>query len=333
MKPYFFSVIIPFYNGQDTIQRCVDSVYRQGLNPEDFEIIVVDDCSSKAEAWTYLVQLSKEKPYAQNLHPMHLKENLRQGGARNRGVEQAKGEYIVFIDQDDWLNDGALSQVKEQLTLHLMDVLMVDFQENRGGTTRCTSNYASNSQLIQTGADYICKNEIPWVPWCYIYNRKFLIDNQLKFAEHVRFEDVDFVMEVTLKARSMTFHPIYGIVHQVSESQTSFVGVDVKRICDLAFIAWRVRMVAERFLTQIPKGASAVMSHHYFMYKALLRRYLWRIPKKEILNILKTYPAEEHTSDWLTRFAIKHPQQLASIFAFLRPGLNGLWRLKQLLKK
>jgi hypothetical protein len=69
------------------------------------------------------------------------------------------------------------------------------------------------------------------------------------------------------------------------------------------------------------------------MWQSFSRRYLWRIPKKEILNILKTYPAEEHTSDWLTRFAIKHPQLLASIFAFLRPGLNGLWRLKQLLKK
>jgi hypothetical protein len=140
-------------------------------------------------------------------------------------------------------------------------------------------------------------------------------------------------MRVTLTAQKITFRPIHNVVQLISKSQTTFVGSDVNRIRDLFHMAWRVRNVAERFISRCPQGAKAVMAHHYFMWQSFSRRYLWRIPKKEILNILKTYPAEEHTSDWLTRFAIKHPQLLASIFAFLRPGLNGLWRLKQLLKK
>jgi glycosyltransferase involved in cell wall biosynthesis len=46
-----FSIVIPYYNGQATIKKCVDSIYRQGLGKEDFEIIIVDDCSPKSDAW------------------------------------------------------------------------------------------------------------------------------------------------------------------------------------------------------------------------------------------------------------------------------------------
>jgi glycosyltransferase involved in cell wall biosynthesis len=333
LKDMLFSIVIPYYNGQATIKKCVDSIYRQGLGKEDFEIIIVDDCSPKSDAWEYLKLLAEDVCYAPNIHPVRLKENLRQGGARNKGIKQAQGEYIVFIDQDDWLSEGALSKIKHVLERDRLDVLMVDFQESRGGgDIQCISNYAQNSQIIQSGADFICSNEVPWVPWCYIYNRRFLLDNHLAFTEHVRFEDVDFVMRVTLTARSITFRSIHCVVQSISNLQTTFVGSDINRIRDLFHMAWRVRKVSEQFQNQCPQGAKAVMNHHYFMYQSFIRRYLWRIPSKDILHILNTYPAEEHTTDWLTQLSINHPKIFAYTLSAFRPILNVLWRIKQILK-
>jgi glycosyltransferase involved in cell wall biosynthesis len=330
MNP-FFSIVIPYYNGQDTIKRCVDSVYRQGLQKDDFEIIVVDDNSPQADAWDYLLQLSKDGYYSFNLNPIRLSNNLRQGGARNRGVKKAKGDYIVFVDQDDWLSDGALSKVKDQLISN-QDVLMVDFDQCFGTDLRYTSNYSSNSDSILSGEEFICSNKIPWAPWCYVYNRKFLLDNKLTFAESVRWEDADFVMSVTLSARKMSYSPIHCVVYYMHDKQTSDILNDVEKICDYVYMSWRLRMVSERFHSISPNGAKVVMGHHYFMYKSNIRRYLWRIPTKEILRVIKAYPAESHATDWLTQLSINHPKIFAYTLSAFRPILNALWRIKQILK-
>jgi glycosyltransferase involved in cell wall biosynthesis len=309
-------------------------VYNQGLNSEEFEIIVVDDCSPSEEARRCLQSLANDEKYVGHLRLLKTPVNVRQGGSRNLGVKQAKGEYIVFIDQDDWLNDGALSKIKAALTEQSLDVLMVNYYDFNGTRLYCEYDYSNNSQDTLTGEEFINKNEVPWCPWCYIYRRDFLIDNQLFFEEHVRFEDADFSMKVTLMAKRMAFRPIHTIVHYKHEQQTTLVGNDSARIKDLVYMAWRTRQVALAFCEKCPQGAKAVMGHHYFMYASYLRRYVWRLPSREIHNILTTYPAEPYSNDWLTRFSMKHPHLLSyTITPPLRIMLNILWKSKRLIKK
>jgi glycosyltransferase involved in cell wall biosynthesis len=280
-----------------------------------------------------LESLSRQPKYAQQLRLIRLERNCRQGGARNRGVSQAQGDYIVFVDQDDWLNDGALEQVKVQLAPIGVDILMVDALRSKGVDIRCITHYAHNSQEIMSGEDYMCANEIPWSPWCYIYQRQFLWDNQLKFEENVRLEDTDWVMKVTLTAKRMTFRPIYVYVHALTDTQTTNVGKDAGRIRDLFFMAWRIRQVALKFHDSHPRGAGAVMGHYYFMYQSFLRRFLWRLSVSDILDILHAYPADVLARDWLTRFSVQRPRSLAYSMAALRPVLNGMWRVKRFIKR
>jgi glycosyltransferase involved in cell wall biosynthesis len=327
----FFSIIIPYYNGQNTIKKCIDSIYRQGLELTEFEIIVVDDCSPNSKAWEYLVQLCKDDTYA-NVRLLRTEQNLRQGGARNLGISQARGEYIFSFDNDDWLSDNALNEIKKVLIDNSLDILMFDFCECYGDNLVYNSNYYKNSQIVQTGVDFICSNEIPWSPWCFIYNKQFLLNNDLKYEEKVRFEDADFVMKATLLAKRITFRPIIAVKHLINSVQTSNIGNDISKIYELLFIAYRVRQIAEQFKSEFPKGANVVMTHHYFMYKASLRKLIWRIPKDKILDVLNKYPAEEHSPDWLTQLSIKHPRFLAYSFATVRPILNGLWHIKRLIK-
>ena len=93
------SYIIPFYNGERTIKRCLDSIYSIGMDESRFEIIVVDDCSP-IEARSVLADyLARHN----NMSVIRHEQNKRQGGAKNTGIKAATGDYIAFANQDDYV--------------------------------------------------------------------------------------------------------------------------------------------------------------------------------------------------------------------------------------
>lgn len=94
------SVIIPCYNVENYIDRCVKSLINQSIGVENLELIFVNDASTdgtltKLQNW--------EQTYPENIMVITYEENLRQGGARNVGLQYATGEYIGFVDSDDWI--------------------------------------------------------------------------------------------------------------------------------------------------------------------------------------------------------------------------------------
>uniref|UniRef100_UPI00131DA3F1 glycosyltransferase family 2 protein n=1 Tax=Thaumasiovibrio occultus TaxID=1891184 RepID=UPI00131DA3F1 len=100
-----FSVIIPVYNGEDFIRRCLDSIVSQSCSVE-YEVIVVDDASTDNTAVLLSKYASEFDGYVQ---VVTHEENKRQGGARNTGLDIARGKYILFLDADDWLELDALN--------------------------------------------------------------------------------------------------------------------------------------------------------------------------------------------------------------------------------
>ena len=92
------SIIVPIHNSQSYLHKCVDSLLAQTL--EEIEIILVDDCSgdNSRELIDNYVNQNPNK-----VRKLFLQENLRQGGARNRGMSIAQGEYLCFVDSDDFI--------------------------------------------------------------------------------------------------------------------------------------------------------------------------------------------------------------------------------------
>ena len=95
------SVIIPVYNAGRYIGACLQSLYRQGLEEEDFEVIVVDDGSRDDS----LIQVGRLAAFHSNIQIMAQK-NQGVSAARNNGMKKAKGTYIYFMDADDYLMDA-----------------------------------------------------------------------------------------------------------------------------------------------------------------------------------------------------------------------------------
>ena len=101
-----FSIIVPIYNAEKLIARCVDSITAQ--EEKDFELILVDD-GSKDSSPAICDAYSRKDKRIKTIH----KENGGVSSARNKGLEEAKGDWIVFVDADDWIDKQCLSHYKE----------------------------------------------------------------------------------------------------------------------------------------------------------------------------------------------------------------------------
>ncbi|MEE1090066.1 MAG: glycosyltransferase family 2 protein [Paludibacteraceae bacterium] len=121
----FLSIVIPVYNAGWIIEKCLDSIWSQGLLEEEYEVVCVND-NSTDNTLEVLDEIAHEH---KNLRVVSNTENLRAGGARNRGVREAQGEYILFIDADDYYHAGGLKKAFDYQKEHRLDILCVISQD------------------------------------------------------------------------------------------------------------------------------------------------------------------------------------------------------------
>lgn len=183
------------------------------------------------------------------------------------------------------------------------------------------NHYSTNNSKVMSGRSFMQKQEIPWVPWCYLYKRAFLQENQLRFEEHIRFEDADFVIKCTITASSIIFVPLVVICHTQSTEQTTHVGNDPEKIIDLFKLSDRVKQIAIQEMDIDAKCAEAIIGHHLFCHKYDILRYLWRVPFSTMLHILKRYKAYTPNNNAMLTFSAKHPLIFATLLQMMKPVL------------
>ena len=175
------------YNVAQYISKCIESVYSQNMAISDFEVILIDD-ESPDDSLVIAKKLTSDK---ENVTIISQK-NKGLGGARNTGIEAAKGEYIVFLDSDDlFLPDGitkilALAQEKK------LDVLEFGAQGvNENGEIIYTISKTSNN-LVYSGVEYYNKIRYMDSACNKLYRRNFLNTHNLRFIEKIYIEDYEF---------------------------------------------------------------------------------------------------------------------------------------------
>lgn len=118
------SIIIPRYNVEQCIDRCLKSVTSQTIGLDLLEIILINDASTdntldKLYQW--------EHRFPQNIMVITYEENLRQGGARNIGLTYASGQYIGFADADDWIDKNMYKFLYEKICTLKVDAVRCKF--------------------------------------------------------------------------------------------------------------------------------------------------------------------------------------------------------------
>ena len=207
------SIVIPVYNVEKYLERCLNSVARQYFPKERYEIICVDDGSNDNSP-----QILKN--YAQkyqNIKIINLKDsseakNTGPSEARNTGVENAKGKYILFVDSDDFIALNALSVLYDYAEKNKSDVVFFDFYKGKPGIEKPEIRHYQNiaekyehKQFSAETADTFVYRFIPVAPWEKFYRRD-LIKN-LKFIKDIFYQDVPYWDLVYLNAKRINYLP------------------------------------------------------------------------------------------------------------------------------
>lgn len=179
-----FSIIIPVYNVERYIDKCMQTVMGQSFR--DYEVIVVDD-ESPDNSMRIVEEYATK--YPEQIHMIHQK-NTRQGGARNRGVREARGEYILFVDSDDYVSTDMLKIVDEHLRNTPCDILSFRYE-----MVTPEGKYLGNGGFggLLPGS-YVPRVDkqilmLPAGPVHKAYRRQFYLSSGMEFPEKVLYED------------------------------------------------------------------------------------------------------------------------------------------------
>ena len=205
------SIIIPVYNSERFLQDCLDSVLVQNSN--NIEIIIIDDCSTDNS--NQICNL-----YCENNDNIYLITNKTRVGvssSRNIGLAIAGGKYIIFLDSDDLLIKNTIKKLIIFLNnFKIVDIVVIkkhlikrgnklinsnEIISNINNNTNIVDNFLSNNQ-----------NQVFKECWAFIYNRNYLLDNQILFIPNINFaEDQEFTAKVFCLSESLTYYdiPIY----------------------------------------------------------------------------------------------------------------------------
>ncbi len=184
------SIILPIYNMETWIVKSIDSIEQQTLS--GIELIIIDDGSTDA-SYKLVTEQSK---YYENIRIVKT-ENKGSGPARNIGIEMAKGEYIAFMDADDFYKSNDSLEYLYKTAIK-NDALIC------GGMPEyfCDGVFSSpplREMQLDIGTECFVSAKKFYSPgpyWCYIYKRKFLMDNEIRFPSYVRGQDNVFFLQV-----------------------------------------------------------------------------------------------------------------------------------------
>lgn len=231
---YIFSIIIPVYNVNEYLNSCIQSVLSQEF--KDYEIILIDDGSndgSEKICDRYSIEY-------ENIKVIH-KRNEGPAIARNVGIENSKGKYIIYLDSDDMLVDNALNKCNELVLKDDYDVFLgMKFQILFPGGT--IENRINESSFNELHID-ILKNIIRLSPisityiWRNIYKTEFIKKNNIYFKKNILCgEDMDWNTEVFLKANKIKTFDFYTHIYRGNRAGSIVTTCSYSRVKDFYII-------------------------------------------------------------------------------------------------
>lgn len=187
-----FSIVVPVYNVERFVCDCLDSIVKQCEKTD--EVICVDDGSSDSSP-KILDDYATRYTFLKVIH----QENQGLAKARNRGLREATGDYVWFVDADDAICDGALTAIRGELD---EEIDIFSFSHNSLSETgdlvkTCIGKYKTTH--CRAGVELYLKNNVLSYAWNKVYRKNFLAENNLKFELYIP-EDEEFLFRAYIFA-------------------------------------------------------------------------------------------------------------------------------------
>jgi glycosyltransferase involved in cell wall biosynthesis len=208
MSEYEISIIIPVYNKERYLDKCLQSILSQSF--KDYEVICVNDGSTDLSL-NILDEYANENP---NFN-VFTKENEGPGSARNYGLRHASGKYVFFLDADDWITSDTLEKLYDTAESNDSDLVLfnaTEHYENNITKDRIyhvhledntdlenfSFDYTNNINLVMNGYHIVCTK---------LHRLDFIKEHQLEFSDKSEFEDVLFHIKSMVYAKRISYNP------------------------------------------------------------------------------------------------------------------------------
>ncbi len=218
------SIIIPVYNSEKYLKQCLDSILCQSY--KNLEIVLVDDGSKDSS-----LKICNEYAKKDDRVKVFSKKNGGTSSARNYGLKQVTGDYIIFVDNDDYiLEENSFSNLATLLEKSKPDILLhncIYYWENTSKFTYPKTNFDRDKILNKTkyeALDYLIKNNIyTYTVWDKVIKASIIKDNNISFSEGKRNEDSEFCIKLLELSKSYDYcnKPCYVYRKLHSYAQTS----------------------------------------------------------------------------------------------------------------
>lgn len=245
------SIIIPFFNAAEYLGRCLESVLGQDLDA--CEVICVNDGSTDKS-------LSIAEDYASQDRSIRIISQPNGGlsNARNNGMRVAEGEYLMFVDGDDYLEKNVLGHLYELCEHHSLD--MLDFRVNvvRNSVSNLMFPEPDRTPEVSDGRSYLALyiaryGRQPFVSaWSHLFRRRMIADSGLSFIEGRKYEDLVFTAGAYLKSERVMYTGIAVYNYVKVEGSITTSGISPAHIDDLHFMARQVASLSETSGIRIP---------------------------------------------------------------------------------
>lgn len=227
------SIVVPVYNVEKYLDRCLKSLINQTY--KNYEIILVDDGSTDNSG----KMCDKYANNYKNIKAIH-KKNGGLSDARNTGIKQAEGDYLMFVDSDDYIAIDAIANLIDSAKNNNPDIIIGDYYKIENGHKYLNSHSNFRENKTYTSKEYlvssIAAGEFHAEQWTNLYRTDFWKENRFKYKKGILHEDMEIVLKEFLAANKILYvhYPFYYYI--IRENSIMTGEKRSRRLYDLTYI-------------------------------------------------------------------------------------------------
>ena len=282
------SIIVPVFNADRFLNQCVNSILKQTF--VDWELLLVDDGSTDSS-----LSICQKYAKSDNRIVIYHKENGGVSSARNIGIKYSEGEWVAFVDSDDWLEQDYLSNL---IQYDNSDMVLGGYKDEKS-THHKPSSYNMIIDLKDIDFSINKSNQFFYFPWRRLYRKRIIVDNNISFDERIKLsEDTCFTIHYLAYCNKIAFSTECNYIYRAGTGPTKYKlnYNEFKIHCKIM-----KESVFSYFIktgVKLDKIEQNILSNYFFYYKDYLnsvntfKTYVQNVKgwtKSELLSFINIY--------------------------------------------